>query len=219
MILPAEAAAVLLPLAPAFTAPDLPPLRRCWPSPPSSPPADAPSPTCCAPSAGLAPGHRTSYQRVLSCARWSGLQLACLLCRLVLRPAARRPPRRARRRRHRRRPQGQARLRQGPPPRPGPLHPLLHRLALRPQVGRPGRAGPLPLRHAGPGPCRCWSTCTAARRTTAAAAGRTAPRPNCCAGWRPCCCAGSPTAASCSSATPATARTRWPASAPPAAAG
>ena len=27
----------------------------------------------------LAPGHRTSYQRVLSSARWSGLQLACAL--------------------------------------------------------------------------------------------------------------------------------------------
>jgi hypothetical protein len=33
----------------------------------------------------LAPGHRTSYQRVLSSARWSGLTLACALCRLVLR--------------------------------------------------------------------------------------------------------------------------------------
>jgi hypothetical protein len=33
---------------------------------------------------GLAPGHRTSYQRVLSDARWSGLQLACRLARLVL---------------------------------------------------------------------------------------------------------------------------------------
>ena len=33
---------------------------------------------------GLAPGHRTSYQRVLSSARWSGLQLACHLCRQVL---------------------------------------------------------------------------------------------------------------------------------------
>src|SRR5690349_9371469 len=33
---------------------------------------------------GLAPGHRTSYQRVLSAARWSGLHLACLLARFVL---------------------------------------------------------------------------------------------------------------------------------------
>src|SRR4051794_38988066 len=34
---------------------------------------------------GLAPGHRTSYQRVLSAARWSGLRLGCLLTRLLLR--------------------------------------------------------------------------------------------------------------------------------------
>src|SRR5205823_9544060 len=31
------------------------------------------------------PRHRTSYQRVLSGACWSGLQLACLLCHLVFR--------------------------------------------------------------------------------------------------------------------------------------
>src|SRR5690349_1813584 len=33
---------------------------------------------------GLAPGHRTSSQRFLSQAQWSGLQLACLLTRLLL---------------------------------------------------------------------------------------------------------------------------------------
>jgi hypothetical protein len=33
----------------------------------------------------LAPGHRTSYQRVLSHAQWSGLRLACLLTRFLLR--------------------------------------------------------------------------------------------------------------------------------------
>jgi hypothetical protein len=33
---------------------------------------------------GLAPGHRTSYQRVLSATQWSGLQLACLLTRFLL---------------------------------------------------------------------------------------------------------------------------------------
>jgi DDE superfamily endonuclease/Archaeal putative transposase ISC1217 len=32
----------------------------------------------------LATGHRTSYQRLLSSARWSGLQLACLLSRFLL---------------------------------------------------------------------------------------------------------------------------------------
>src|SRR6266478_4068958 len=33
---------------------------------------------------GLVPGHRTSYQRVLSAAHWSGLQLACRLTRVLL---------------------------------------------------------------------------------------------------------------------------------------
>lgn len=33
---------------------------------------------------GLAPGHRTSYQRVLSAAEWSGLELGCALARFLL---------------------------------------------------------------------------------------------------------------------------------------
>ncbi len=33
---------------------------------------------------GLAPGHRTAYQRVLSSARWSGLELGCALARFLL---------------------------------------------------------------------------------------------------------------------------------------
>ena len=32
----------------------------------------------------LAPGHRTTYQRILSRARWSGLQLGCTLARFIL---------------------------------------------------------------------------------------------------------------------------------------
>src|SRR3954454_3421311 len=32
----------------------------------------------------LAPGHRTTYQRVLSDASWSGVQLGCVLMRFVL---------------------------------------------------------------------------------------------------------------------------------------
>ena len=32
----------------------------------------------------LAPGHVTSYQRVLSAARWSGVELGCALARLIL---------------------------------------------------------------------------------------------------------------------------------------
>jgi DDE superfamily endonuclease len=33
---------------------------------------------------GLAPGHRTGYQRVLSAAQWSGLELGCVLARFLL---------------------------------------------------------------------------------------------------------------------------------------
>ena len=33
---------------------------------------------------GIAPGHRTSYQRVLSAAEWSGLELGCALARFLL---------------------------------------------------------------------------------------------------------------------------------------
>jgi len=83
MILPTRAAAVLLPLSPAFTAPTferfvllalsaiLTTGRRTVAN-------------LLRTLGRLAPGHRTSYQRVLSAARWSGLALACRLCRLVL---------------------------------------------------------------------------------------------------------------------------------------
>src|SRR5215203_243486 len=90
VILPTEAASVLLPLAPAFTAPTfdrfalltlsavLTTGRRTV--------ANLLRTLGC-----LTQGHRTSYQRVLSQAHWSGLKLACLLCRQVLRllPAVR----------------------------------------------------------------------------------------------------------------------------------
>lgn len=84
MILPTQMAEVLLPLAPAFTAPTfqrfalltlaaiLTTGRRTV--------ANLLRTLGC-----LAEGHRTSYQRVLSSAHWSALRLACLLCRLVLR--------------------------------------------------------------------------------------------------------------------------------------
>jgi hypothetical protein len=83
MILPTPADAVLLPLAPALTEPTfrrfvllalsaiLTTGRRTV--------ANLLRTLGC-----LAPGHRTSYQRVLSGARWSGLRLACLLCRQLL---------------------------------------------------------------------------------------------------------------------------------------
>jgi DDE superfamily endonuclease len=82
MILPTQAAAVLLPPAPAFAAPTferfvllalsalLTTGRRTV--------ADL-----LRTLGGLAPGHRTSYQRVPSEARWSGLRLACRLSRLA----------------------------------------------------------------------------------------------------------------------------------------
>ena len=83
MILPAPLAAVLLPLAPAFTAPTfdrfallalsalLTTGRRTVAN-------------LLRTLRSLAPGHRTTYQRVLSSAHWSGLRLGCGLCRLVL---------------------------------------------------------------------------------------------------------------------------------------
>ena len=160
----------------------------------------------------LAPGHRTSYQRVLSSARWSGLRLACCLCRLVLRllPADRpgvlvgddtvdghkgkRVWGKARHRDPVRSTRAYTAWRYG------------HRwVVLAVLVHFPFTKRPWAL--------PSWPTCTAARTTTAARADGTARRRSSCAGWWPCCCAGSPTAASCWSATPATARTRSPASA------
>jgi hypothetical protein len=84
VILPTPLAAVLLPLAPAFTAPTfdrfaLLALAAILTS------GRRTVANLLRTLRGLAPGHRTSYQRVLSCARWSGLRLACQLCRLVLR--------------------------------------------------------------------------------------------------------------------------------------
>src|ERR1041385_3678309 len=68
------------------------------------------------------------------------------------RPASPRPvrpgrPRPPRRRRHRREPSGSAGLREGPPPRPGPVVPRVHRVAVRSQVGRGRRPRPVPVRH------------------------------------------------------------------------
>ena len=84
MILPTPLAAVLLPLAPAFSAPTFDRFARL---------AIAAILTTGRRTVanllrtlrGLAPGHRTSYQRALSSARWSGLTLARCLGRLVLR--------------------------------------------------------------------------------------------------------------------------------------
>ena len=82
--LPAEAAPLLMTLAPAFTTPTaqrfqfllvvaiLTTGRRTVAN-------------MLRTLGGLVHGHRTSYQRVFSAARWSGLQLGCLLCGFVLR--------------------------------------------------------------------------------------------------------------------------------------
>jgi hypothetical protein len=84
MILPGEARPLLLALAPVFTTPTferfasllvaavLTPGRRTIAN-------------LLRTLGGLATGHRSSYQRVLSSARWSGLRLACLLTRFLLR--------------------------------------------------------------------------------------------------------------------------------------
>jgi hypothetical protein len=84
MLVPAEAAAVLLPFAPAFTAPTfdrfvLPAISAILTT------GRRTVADLLRVLGGLAPGHRTGYQRVLSGARWSGLELACRLARLVLR--------------------------------------------------------------------------------------------------------------------------------------
>jgi hypothetical protein len=83
MILPPEAAPLLAALAPAFTRPTF---RRLVAL------AAAALLTCGRRTVanllrtlrGLAPGHRTSYQRVLSAARWSGLRLGCALAGFIL---------------------------------------------------------------------------------------------------------------------------------------
>ncbi len=108
---------------------------------------------------------------------------ACPVRRLLVRPPAGLPahrlaaplPRTGRHRhpgwrRRRRGSPRQAGLRPGPPPRPGLLQPFLHRLALRPPLGGPGRAGPPPLRHSPLGPAR-------AGRPVPLAAGQSPPRP------------------------------------------
>src|SRR5690242_4623367 len=84
MILPTEAGPLLLALAPAFTSPTFQRFTILM--------AAALLTTGRRTVAnllrtlgGLAPGHRTSYQRVLSAASWSGLRLGLLLAQLLLR--------------------------------------------------------------------------------------------------------------------------------------
>ena len=94
-----------------------------------------------------AQGSASSYHRVLSQAQWSGLRLGPA-------DALPRPPLLALRtdyrdrRRYRGRASRQEGRRHGTPPRPDPLQHELHRLPLRPQVGRADHPGALALRTA-----------------------------------------------------------------------
>jgi DDE superfamily endonuclease len=83
MILPTEAAPLLAALQPAFTQPTF---RRLVPlvAAAVSTSGRRTVANLLRTLRGLAPGHRTSYQRVLSAARWSGLQLGCALAGFVL---------------------------------------------------------------------------------------------------------------------------------------
>jgi DDE superfamily endonuclease len=83
VILPPPRAGVLLPLAPAFTAPTFD--RFALLAVAAVLTAGRRTVANLLRTLGaLAPGHRTSYQRVLSAARWSGLAVARRLCGLVL---------------------------------------------------------------------------------------------------------------------------------------
>jgi hypothetical protein len=82
--LPAEAAPVLLALAPGFTAPTFQHAQLLLAAAILTPGRRTVA-NLVRTVGHLAPGHLTSYQRVLSAASWSGLQLGCLLCSLVLR--------------------------------------------------------------------------------------------------------------------------------------
>ncbi len=83
-ILPAEAEAVLLALAPVFTEPTF---RRfvILMAAALLTTGRRPVANLLRTVGALAGGHKTSYQRVLSGARRSGLRLACAFCRLLLR--------------------------------------------------------------------------------------------------------------------------------------
>lgn len=84
MILPSEATPLLLALAPAFTAPTYRRFVTLLAAAVLS--TGRRTIANLLRTAGpLAEGHVTSYQRVLSAAQWSGLQLACLLTRLLVR--------------------------------------------------------------------------------------------------------------------------------------
>ena len=144
MILPAEAQPLLDAFSPGLHPAHLPPVRHPASARPSSPPAGAPSPTSSAPpprstratappTSGSSPppsGPPSGWPASSAGSSWPWSPPTSRSSWSATTPSMATPA------------DG---LRQGPPPRPGPLQPRLHRLAIRPQVGRPGRAGPLPL--------------------------------------------------------------------------
>jgi DDE superfamily endonuclease len=83
MILPPEAAPLLAALPPAFTQPTF---RRLVTLAAAAllTPGRRTVANLLRTLRGLAPGHRASYQRALSAARWSGLQLGCALADFLL---------------------------------------------------------------------------------------------------------------------------------------
>ena len=121
----------------------------------SSPPGDAPSPTCSAPSPA---GPRRSLQlspRLLE-ATLVGAPLGAAPGQIHPRPLRPRRPRLPGGRRYRRRAPRRQGPRQGLSSRSGALDPLLHRLSLGAQMGRLVDPGQVPLRRpalgaAGPG--------------------------------------------------------------------
>ena len=83
MILPAEAQPLLQALAPVFTKPTFHRFVTLFGSALLTTGRRTVA-NIFRTAAPLAQGHVTTYQRILSSAEWSSLQLACQLCRLVL---------------------------------------------------------------------------------------------------------------------------------------
>jgi hypothetical protein len=84
MILPTQAGPLLLALAPAFTCPTFQRFTTLMAAALLTNGRRTVA-NLLRTLGGLAPGHRTSYQRALSCARWSGLRLGLLLAHFLLR--------------------------------------------------------------------------------------------------------------------------------------
>ena len=161
----------------------------------------------------LAPGHPTDYRRVLSELRGPGSGSGCALVRFLLDhvvPAG---------------PvmvvgddtvdghKGRTRLRQGPTSRRRSLDPLLHRLAVRAQVGGSCGPGGVPVRQAAVGTAGTDRPVPRPRLDRAEKAAPTDPAPTHVPTAAPVACSASRTGPSYSPGIPGTAPTRWPGSA------